>query len=181
MKRLMKGALLAVGTALAISAAAAMPAAAATSGTETLSGTIVFAAVPGTNSRMVISSVALARGCSRRRPGRRARAPQCCRVSQDDLVFRSGTMHVVSKGGALLSGSVNPHSCLFSRDAAVHLGRDRRHRAVRRRDRQLHRDDQRRRASCPQPRRSCSLTQVPRHEVDNSRRTGRCRSSLILK
>lgn len=31
-----------------------------------------------------------------------------------DLVFRSGTMHVVSTAGTLLSGSVNPHSCLFT-------------------------------------------------------------------
>ena len=82
MKRLVKGALLAVGTALAISAAPAMPAAAAASGTETLSGTIVFAAVPGTN--------------------------------RADLVFRGGTMHVVSTPGTPLSSSVNPHSCLFT-------------------------------------------------------------------
>jgi hypothetical protein len=61
MKRMVKGALLAAGTALAISAAPAMSAAAATSGTETLSGTIVFVAVPGTNSRTVISSVVRAR------------------------------------------------------------------------------------------------------------------------
>ena len=52
-----EGALLAAGTALAISAAPATSAAAATSGTETLSGTIVFAGVPSTNSRTVISSV----------------------------------------------------------------------------------------------------------------------------
>jgi hypothetical protein len=62
MKRLVKGALLAAGAALAISAAPAMSAAAATSGTETLSGTIVFVAVPGTNTRTVISSVVRARG-----------------------------------------------------------------------------------------------------------------------
>jgi len=65
MKRLVKGALLAVGTALAISAAPAMPAAAATSGTETLSGIIVFVAGPGTNSRTVVSSVVRARGVFR--------------------------------------------------------------------------------------------------------------------
>jgi hypothetical protein len=36
-------------------------------------------------------------------------------VSQDDLVFPHGTMHVVSKLGTLSPGSsINPHSCLFS-------------------------------------------------------------------
>ena len=75
MKRLVKGALLVTGTALAISAAPAMPAAAAASGSETLSGTIVFAAVPGTNTRTVISSVVRRQGgVPRRRPVRRARA-----------------------------------------------------------------------------------------------------------
>ena len=115
MKRLVKGALLAAGTALAISAAPAMSAAAATSGTETLSGTIVFVAVPGTNSRTVISSVVRARGVFRS-VGRVVEIvpPNPAGASRDDLVFRSGTMHVDSTGGALLSGSVNPHSCLFT-------------------------------------------------------------------
>jgi hypothetical protein len=31
-----------------------------------------------------------------------------------DLVFRGGTMQVVSTAGTLLSFSVNPHSCLFT-------------------------------------------------------------------
>jgi hypothetical protein len=115
MKRLVKGALLAVGTALAISAAPAMPAAAATSGTETLSGIIVFAAGPGTNSRTVVSSVVRARGVFRG-VGRVVERvlPDAAGVSRDDLVFRSGTMHVVSRPGKLLSSSVNPHSCLFT-------------------------------------------------------------------
>ena len=34
-------------------------------------------------------------------------------LGQDDLVFPSGTMHVVSTLGDL-SFSINPHSCLFS-------------------------------------------------------------------
>ena len=114
MKRLVKGALLAAGTALAISAAPAMPAAAATSGTETLSGTIVFAAVPGTNTRTVISSVVRARGLFKGVGRVVELVPPAAGVSQDDLVFRSGTMHVVSTAGALLSFSVNPHSCLFT-------------------------------------------------------------------
>ena len=115
MKRLVAGALLAAGTALAISAVPAMSAAAAASGTETLSGTIVFVAGPGTNSRTVIGSVVRAGGVFRG-VGRVVELvpPNPAGVSRDDLVFRSGTMHVVSTGGALLSGSVNPHSCLFT-------------------------------------------------------------------
>ena len=115
MKRLVKGALLAAGTALAISAAPAMSAAAATSGTETLGGTIVFAAGPGTNSRTVIGSVVRARGAFRG-VGRVVELvpPDPAGVSRDDLVFRGGTMHVVSTPGKLLSFSVNPHSCLFT-------------------------------------------------------------------
>jgi len=114
-KRLVKGALLAAGTALAISAAPAMSAAAATGGTETLSGTIVFVSVPGTNSRTVISSVVRARGAFRG-VGRVVELvpPDPAGVSRDDLVFRSGTMHVVSTPGTLLSSSINPHSCLFT-------------------------------------------------------------------
>jgi len=115
MKRLVKGVLLAAGTALAISAAPAMSAAAATSGTETLSGTIVFAAVPGTNSRTVIGSVVRAGGVVRG-VGRVVELvpPNPAGVSQDDLVFRSGTMNVTSTLGNPLSSSVNPHSCLFT-------------------------------------------------------------------
>ena len=109
MKRLAKGALLAAGTALAISAAPAMPAAAA-SGSETFTGTIVFAAVPGTNTRTVISSVVRARGVFRG-VGRVVELSQP--LGQDDLVFRSGIMHVVSTLGDL-SFSINPHSCLFT-------------------------------------------------------------------
>jgi hypothetical protein len=114
MKRLVKGALLAAGTALAICAAPAIPAAAAATGTETLSGTIVFAAVPGTNTRTVIGSVVRAGGVFRG-VGRVVELvpPDAAGVSQDDLVFRSGAMHVVSTPGAL-SFSVNPRSCLFT-------------------------------------------------------------------
>src|SRR5947209_682391 len=116
MKRLVKGALLAAGTALAISAAPAMPAVAATSGSETVSGIIVFAAVPGTNTRTVISSVVLARGMFRG-VGRFAELPHLptdpADVSRDDLVFRSGTMHLVTTLGSL-SFSINPHNCLFT-------------------------------------------------------------------
>ena len=173
MKRLVKGTLLAAGTALAVSAAPAMPAAAVTSGTETLSGTIVFAAVPGTNSRTVIGSVVRARGVFRG-VGRVVELvpPDSAGVSRDDLVFRSGTMHVVSMLGTPLSSSINPHSCLFTGtsqntwdvtggtgqfdgatgrfagtvSAVALLARN--------------------------PDGSCSLTQFPRHEVDKFAESG---------
>jgi hypothetical protein len=168
MKRLVKGALLAAGTALAISAAPAMPAAAATSGSETLSGIIVFSAVPGTNTRTVISSVVLAKGVFRG-VGRFAELPRLptdpADVSRDDLVFPSGTMHLVSTLGSL-SFSVNPHNCLFSgtqqltwevtggtgqfADATGSFAGTVSGRALLVRN----------------PDGSCSFTQVPRHEVD---------------
>ena len=114
MKRRVKGALLAAGIALAISAAPAMPASAATSGTETLSGIIVFAAVPGTNTRTVISSVVLANGVFKGVGRVVELTPIPANVSRDDLVFPHGTMHVVSTLGNPLSSSINPHSCLFT-------------------------------------------------------------------
>jgi hypothetical protein len=114
MKQLVTGALLAAGIALAISAAPAMPAAAATSGTETLSGTIVFAAGPGTNTRTVIGSVVRAGGVFKGVGRVVELVAPAAGVSQDDLVFRSGTMNVTSTAGDLLSFSVNPHSCLFT-------------------------------------------------------------------
>jgi hypothetical protein len=113
MKRLVKGALLAAGTALAISTTPALPAVAATSGTETLSGTLVFAPVPGTNTRTVVSSVVLARGVFQG-VGRFVELPGLpTDVSRDDLVFPSGTLHVVSTLGSL-SFSINPHNCMFT-------------------------------------------------------------------
>ena len=113
MKRLVTGALLAAGTALAISAAPAMPAAAA-SGGETFSGTIVFAAVPCTNTRTVIASVVVAQGAFRG-VGRFVEVVPAnpAGVSRDDLVFPGGTLHLVSTLGDL-SFSINPHSCLFT-------------------------------------------------------------------
>jgi hypothetical protein len=115
MKRKMSWALLVAGTALAISAAPAMPASAATSGSETLSGTIVFSAVPGTNARTVLSSAVLAKGVFTG-VGRFAEIlpTNPAGVARDDLVFRSGTMHAVSRLGDLLSSSINPRSCLFT-------------------------------------------------------------------
>ena len=116
MKRLVKGALLVTGTALAISVAPAIPAVAAASGSETFSGTIVFAAVPGTNTRTVISSVVVAKGVFRG-VGRFAEtAPaDSAGVSRDDLLFPKGTVHLVNTlVPESLSFSVNPHSCLFT-------------------------------------------------------------------
>jgi hypothetical protein len=115
MKRKMSWALLVAGTALAISAAPAIPAAAATSGSQTLSGTIVFSAVPGTNARTVLGSAVLAKGAFRG-VGRFAEIVPTdpAGVARDDLVFRNGTMHVVSTLGNLLSSSINPRSCLFT-------------------------------------------------------------------
>ena len=115
MKRQMSWALLVAGTALVISAAPAIPAAAAASGSQTLSGTIVFSAVPGTNARTVLSSVVLAKGAFRG-VGRFAEIVPTdpAGVARDDLIFRSGTMHAVSTLGNLLSSSIDPRSCLFT-------------------------------------------------------------------
>lgn len=115
MKRSAKGTMLAAGIAtLAISAAPAMPAAAAASGSETFTGTVVFAAVPGTDTRTVISSAVVAKGVFRG-VGRFVEVvpTDSAGVSQDDLVFPSGTIHLVSTAGPV-SFSINPHSCLFS-------------------------------------------------------------------
>jgi type 1 fimbria pilin len=114
MKRAMSWALLVAGTALAVSAAPAIPAAAATSGTETFSGTIVFAAMPGANSRTVLGSVVRARGVFKG-VGRVVEIAQGDPTSQEDLVFPGGTLHVLSTTGKPLSPFIiNPHSCLFT-------------------------------------------------------------------
>ena len=113
MKRAMSWALLVAGTALAISAAPAIPAAAATSGSETLSGTIVFTAT-GATTRTVIGSAVRARGVFKG-VGRVVEVVYGGTVSQDDLVFPGGTLHVVSTLGSPLSPFViNPRSCLFT-------------------------------------------------------------------
>src|SRR5262249_45991851 len=113
MKRAMSWALLVAGTALAISAAPAMPAAAATSGAEPLSGTIVFAAT-GPATRTVIGSSVRARGVFKG-VGRFVEVMFGDPVSQDDLVFPGGTLHVLSTTGNPLSPFVtNLDSCLFT-------------------------------------------------------------------
>jgi len=113
MKRAMSWALLVAGTALAISAAPAGPAAAAPNGSETLSGTIVFAAT-GPATRTVIGSAVRARGAFKG-VGRVVEVVFGDPVSQDDLVFPGGTLHVLSTTGKPLSPFViNPDSCLFT-------------------------------------------------------------------
>ena len=124
------------------------------------------------NSRTVISSVVRARGVFRG-VGRVVERvpPDPAGVSRDDLVFRSGTMHVVSTPGTLLSSSINLHSCLFTGtqqftwDVTGGTGQLRR-------DRQLHRDGKGRGAFGPNPDGSCSLTQFPRLEVDKFAESG---------
>jgi hypothetical protein len=114
MKRQVTAVLLAAGTALAISATSAVPAAAATSGSETLRGTIVTSGVSGT--RTVISSVLVARGAFTG-VGRIVELPSLptdpTNSSRDDLVFREGTLHLLSTGGDVTSLSVNPANCRF--------------------------------------------------------------------
>jgi len=108
----MSWALLVAGTALAVSATPAIPAAAATSGSETLSGTIVFAAT-GPATRTVIGSAVRARGAFKG-VGRFVEIAQGDPVSQDDLVFPGGTLHVVSTLGSPSPFSLDPHSCMFT-------------------------------------------------------------------
>jgi hypothetical protein len=111
MKRKMSWALLAGGIALIASAAAA-PAAAATSGSETFKGTIVTSGVSGT--RTVITSVVIAKGAFSG-VGRIVEVPNLPtdpdNVSRDDLVFASGSMHLVSTN-LDVNVSVNPRSCV---------------------------------------------------------------------
>jgi hypothetical protein len=112
MKWQVLGALVAAVTALGVGAAPA-GAAATSSGNETLKGSIVTSGRSGT--RTVISSVVVAKGAFRG-AGRIIEIPNLPtdpeNVSRDDLVFRGGSMHLVSTN---LDGSssLNPHSCLL--------------------------------------------------------------------
>ena len=112
MKRQMSWALLAGGIALAAATATAVPAAAATRGSETFNGAIVTSGVSGT--RTVITSVITAKGAFsgvgrivevENLPG------DSDDVSRDDLVFASGTMHIVNTN-LDFSISVNQRSCV---------------------------------------------------------------------
>lgn len=118
MKRAMSWALPVAAAALTISATPAMPAAAATGGGETLNGTLVFAAQPGTNTRTVISSVVVAEGAFKS-VGRFVELVPGDPVSQDDLVFPGGTLHVINTLSSPSSFSINPHSCMFTGTAPL--------------------------------------------------------------
>ena len=90
-----------------------MPAATAASGSETLSGTIVFAAT-GPATRTVLGSAVRARGAFKG-TGRFVEVMFGDPVSQDDLVFPGGTLHVLSTAGEPVSPFVtNLDSCLFT-------------------------------------------------------------------
>jgi hypothetical protein len=110
----MSWALLAGAIALAASAVTAVPAAAATSGSQTFKGTIVGSGVSGT--RTVITSVIIAKGVFSG-VGRIVEVDNLPgdpdNVNRDDLVFASGSMHIVNTilGFSL---STNPRSCVFT-------------------------------------------------------------------
>ena len=112
MKRRMSWALLAGGIALAAATATAAPAAAATSGSETIQGTIVASGASGT--RTVITSVIIFKGAFSG-VGRIVEVDNLPgdpgNVTRDDLVFASGTMHIVNTN-LDFSISVNPRSCV---------------------------------------------------------------------
>ena len=114
MKRGRSWALLAGGIALVAALATAAPAAAATSGSETFKGSIVTSGVSGT--RTVITSVVRAKGAFSG-VGRIVEVPNLPgdpdNVSRDDLVFASGSMHLVSTN-LDFSISLNPRSCVAS-------------------------------------------------------------------
>ena len=118
MKRQTSWALLAGGIALAVATATAAPAAAATSGSETFKGTIVTSGVSGT--RTVITSVIIAKGAFSG-VGRIVEVENLPtdpdNVSRDDLVFASGSMHLVSTNQDFKI-SVNPRSCVAT--ATIH-------------------------------------------------------------
>ena len=165
MKRAMSWALLVAGTALAVSAAPAMPAAAATSGSETLSGTIVFAAT-GPATRTVLGSAVRARGAFQG-VDRFAEVMFGDPVSQDDLVFPGGTLHVLSTTGQPLSPFViNPRSCLFTGTAEFTFQVTGGTGMFAGATGNLTGTVSARAQFARNPDGSCSMEQLPRHEVD---------------
>jgi hypothetical protein len=109
MKKQVLGALVATATALGMGAA---PAAAATCGHETVQGVIVTSGLSG--GRAVITSVVVAKGVFSGvgRIVEVANLPgDSDDVSRDELVFRDGSMHLVSTN-LDVSISVNPHTCV---------------------------------------------------------------------
>jgi len=118
MKRQVSWALLAAGAAVAAAAATAVPASAATSGSQTVKGIIVASGVSGT--RTVITSVVIFKGAFNG-VGRIIEVDNLPtdpdNVNRDDLVFASGSMHIVNTIRDF-SLSANPRSCVFT--ATVH-------------------------------------------------------------
>lgn len=120
MMRLARAAVLGVAAAVIISGSAATSAAtaaaAATSGSESLKGTIVFAGVPGTGGRVVLGGAVVAKGLFGG-VGRYLEFPPLptdpVGASRVDLVFRDGTLHLVSTPGSY-TYSINLHNCLFT-------------------------------------------------------------------
>ena len=126
MKRLVTGALLAAGTALAISAAPAMSAAAAASWDRDaqrhhrVRGRAGYEHPDGHRQRGPRQG-----GVQRRRPGRRARAPQSCRCQpgRSGLPQRHHARGQHARDPVVILGQ--PAQLPVHRDAAAHLGRDR--------------------------------------------------------
>jgi hypothetical protein len=118
MKRQVSWALLAAGTAVVAAVATAAPAAAATSGSQTVNGTIVGSGVSGT--RTVITSVVIFKGAFNG-VGKIVEVDNLPtdpdNVNRDDLVFASGSMHIVNTIDDFAL-SANPRSCVFT--ATIH-------------------------------------------------------------
>ena len=162
------GALLAVGIALAVAA----PAGAQTSGNETFNGVIVTSGLSG--ERVEISNVVRAKGVFSG-VGRIVEIPNLPgdpdNVARDDLVFADGSIHLIS---TTVDASFSVNSAQLHRQlhSAADGGGGRRHRAVRRCQRQLRQDGDGA-GRCGRNRDgSCSFEQTALHEVDMSASSG---------
>ena len=173
MKRQMSWALLAGGIALAAATATAVPAAAATRGSETFNGAIVTSGVSGT--RTVITSVITAKGAFsgvgrivevENQPG------DSDRLTRDDLVFARGSMHLKSTTLGDPTPSVDPRSCVATaaipQESAIVGGTGKFANATGSFDSTV----TGRLVLARNPDGSCSLEQVPLHEVDTVTATG---------
>src|SRR5262252_7411006 len=114
MRRQVSWALLAGGVAVAAAVATAPPAAATTSGSQTVKGIIVASGVSGT--RTVITSVVIFKGAFNG-VGRIVEVDNLPtdpdNVNPDDLVFATGSMHIVNTIEDY-SLSANPRSCVLT-------------------------------------------------------------------
>ena len=172
MKRQMASAVLAAGIALAASTVAAAPAAAATGGSQTFKGIIVTSGVSGT--RTVIASAVIAKGAFSG-VGRIVEVENLPadpdNVTRDDLVFASGSMHIVSTNQDF-SVNVNPRSCVATvtipQTGNIAGGTGRFADATGRFTGTVSGQAQLAR----NPDGSCSFAQLPRHEVDKFAESG---------